>query len=159
MKQCKLCGDLKPITEFRRRRKSSESRVTECRSCHNAKNRQYEANNPGKKAANARRIYAQNPEGFHARSKRWEEANKERVMVSRRAADHVRYAVKTGKLTKPSACQHCGTTSVRIVSAHLDYARSLDVLWLCDRCHRRLDQGEARTRHYLLKLLHNGGEI
>ena len=51
-----------------------------------------------------------------------------------RARGAVKAALKTGKLTRPSACESCGGTE-RIESHHSDYALPLAVQWLCDSCH------------------------
>ena len=42
-------------------------------------------------------------------------------------------AVKTGKVIK-TACFSCGNTSV--VAHHSSYALPLDVIWLCQTCHK-----------------------
>lgn len=44
-------------------------------------------------------------------------------------------AVKSGALKK-QPCERCG--SVTVEAHHPDYAKPLDVQWLCHRCHQRL---------------------
>ena len=51
-----------------------------------------------------------------------------------RAHNAVRHALKRGELTK-QPCAMCGTTE-RIEAHHDDYAKLLDVRWLCFPCHR-----------------------
>lgn len=45
-------------------------------------------------------------------------------------------AVHRGDLVRPDACQDCGRTNTRIMGHHPDYAKPLDVEWLCSACHR-----------------------
>ena len=68
------------------------------------------------------------------------------------AYDSVRAATHRGQLPRPSACARCGA-SARFGSDgrsllhghHADYAKPLEVEWLCPKCHRketRLPLGE-----------------
>lgn len=54
------------------------------------------------------------------------------VKEAARAA--VQAAVRAGRLTRPEACEECGTEG-RVDGHHVDYARPLDVEWLCKGCH------------------------
>lgn len=77
----------------------------------------------------------------------WKKKNRDRVQgyyrekvigtPQKSARDKVYYAVKTGKLTKPSACERCGVkaTGRRLHAHHDDYEKPLEVEWLCTRCH------------------------
>lgn len=51
-----------------------------------------------------------------------------------RAHGAVRDAIDAGELTRPDRCDECGMQR-EIVAHHDDYARPLDVRWLCRRCH------------------------
>lgn len=51
---------------------------------------------------------------------------------SARAA--ARDAVRTGRLVRPERCSQCGAGG-RIQGHHDDYAKPLDVRWLCQECH------------------------
>ena len=53
---------------------------------------------------------------------------------------------KVGNLVRPTACEQCGTTGVKIDAAHSDYMRPLDVRWLCRRCHVMWDIAEPKTK-------------
>lgn len=47
----------------------------------------------------------------------------------------VHYALKSGKLKKEN-CKTCGCKNVQ--AHHKDYAKPLDVIWLCKTCHNKL---------------------
>lgn len=49
----------------------------------------------------------------------------------------LRYAVKRGKVVKPLTCSKCGS-DYRIQGHHEDYAKPLEVIWLCEPCHRSI---------------------
>lgn len=52
-----------------------------------------------------------------------------------RAHEIVHTAKKRGKL-RPSPCADCGSTS-KIHAHHEDYAKPLEITWLCAPCHRK----------------------
>lgn len=54
-------------------------------------------------------------------------------------------AVKSGKLIRPENCEQCGGPGP-IEGAHEDYSRPLEVRWLCQKCHRRWDAADPKTR-------------
>lgn len=80
------------------------------------------------------RIHSQTPKGIKSRREKgirmyWKHKAK---MLARAQA---RYAVKTGKLVKPTVCSRCPETN-RIEGHHPDYSKPLEVIWLCDPCHK-----------------------
>jgi len=75
----------------------------------------------------------------------------------RRAQASVRRAVNRGELIRPERCEHCETVPPRdkdgrpaIVADHLDYAKPLEVHWLCRDCHAEahLERGDAVPIRY-----------
>lgn len=56
--------------------------------------------------------------------------------VSYKAITKVNNSVRDGKLYKPSQCETCGRTS-KLHGHHCDYNKPLDVMWLCDPCHKQ----------------------
>ena len=95
-----------------------------------------------------RKKYRQSKEGRAARkryrtsakgktSRQRESANyypKIRDGIKRRARSKVAQAVKTGKLQK-HPCIKCG--DVETQAHHPDYSQPLEVVWLCQECHRQ----------------------
>jgi len=65
------------------------------------------------------------------------------IRTRRNAHQKVRYAVKTGKLIRPSNCQDCSKKCKPQGHHHLGYDNPLEVVWLCQSCHNiRHQQGE-----------------
>jgi hypothetical protein len=81
-----------------------------------------------------------NPEA----ARRWQTEHPERMRLVYRAHNRVRRAVTSGALVKPDACEACGAVR-KISAAHADYARPLDVRWLCYPCHIRWDRAHPKT--------------
>lgn len=76
----------------------------------------------------------------------WYQANRERVKARNviyreshtveRAAQHaVEKAIIGGRLTKPTRCTDC-SKGAPLEAHHDDYAKPLDVRWLCRSCHQ-----------------------
>ena len=60
-----------------------------------------------------------------------------------RAHVAVANAIKRGILVRPATCSKCGK-QCRPEAAHHDYAKQLDVRWLCMSCHRMEDCANAK---------------
>jgi hypothetical protein len=84
--------------------------------------------------AYAERQKAIDPEGWRERKRlatqRWRERNREKHA----AHNAVARALASGKLERPEQCAECGETS-RLEAHHADYAKKLEVVWLCRYCH------------------------
>jgi hypothetical protein len=61
---------------------------------------------------------------------RWRAQNPDK----KRAHDRVAKALRTGTLVRPERCEICGTAA-RVHGHHEDYAKPLEVRWLCPGCH------------------------
>lgn len=55
--------------------------------------------------------------------------------IKRRVHQIVYRAVRDGLLERSRLCFYCGVLSKRTFGHHQDYSKSLDVLWLCMKCH------------------------
>lgn len=80
-------------------------------------------------------------------------------MTPRRAYGQVRTALKNGVLSRPSRCERCNQPSPlgsdgrsTIHAHHHDYAKPLEIEWICVKCHRKetpLPIGERAFGHKL----------
>lgn len=86
--------------------------------------------NRAKRDAAARAWRLEHPEEARAIYRRWVERNR----VKRAAHAAVWTAIRSGRLTRPDACERCGAVG-SVDGHHDDYARPLDVRWLCVGCH------------------------
>lgn len=62
----------------------------------------------------------------------------------KRASEAVRRALRAGRLSRPEACEKCLTVGL-VEAAHADYAKPLEVRWLCRPCHRAWDTAEPKV--------------
>ena len=53
------------------------------------------------------------------------------------ATSAVNNGIRAGIIFKPGECSRCGETR-RIEGHHFDYSRPMDVVWLCEPCHKQL---------------------
>ncbi len=141
---------------------------SQCRGCARAQQVRYATAHPDRVRALAHKTYLNNSERTHAQSRAWKEAHPERVSALnrawreahpervrdwqklnpelRRAYNAVQRALKSGALERPSGCTKCGLVC-KPEAAHADYARCLDVRWLCRRCHRRWDRADPKSAY------------
>ena len=63
--------------------------------------------------------------------RKWDKENRDKV----RAHKALYRAVRRGKIVKPTNCQMCGISGVRIIAHHHDYDKPLDIIWVCASCH------------------------
>jgi hypothetical protein len=134
--KCKKCELKKDVSEFY----ANDRTCKECRKKAVRANRlskadyyrEYDrkrANNPDRVAA--RKAYSKTEAGKEAHkraTKKWIEKNP----IKRAAHILVGNAIRDGKLLK-STCEICGSKDVH--AHHDDYARPLEVRWLCDEHH------------------------
>lgn len=143
MKNCKLCGGVLAPGSFYKgvpnvHKECHAARVREHRAANVEYFREYDRGRsmrPDRVAARA--AYAETERGreVSAEAKRkWQQNNQEK----RAAHVILGNAVRDGKIEKPSTCQRCKepTYSRRLHAHHHDYAKPLDVEWICAKCHR-----------------------
>jgi hypothetical protein len=57
------------------------------------------------------------------------------------------FAVRDGKLIRPTVCPRCGKSNVQIDAHHyLGYDHPLDVIWLCHACHMKEEKNANKLR-------------
>lgn len=118
-KICPKCKTLKPLsTGFYKAATRYDGVSSYCMVCHREATKQYDQSDKGKARISKRDAKAQ-------------EMSRHKL----NARSLVRKAVREGKLVKPEACVNCGQLT-RIEGHHENYAKPLDVVWLCNICHK-----------------------
>lgn len=131
-KTCFKCGEYKPIEQFYRHPQMADGHLNKCIECtkkdvseHRGENlekvRQYDKERsklPARKALAA------------SVTKAWRQEDRRRTA----AHNAVAKAIKSGALIQQS-CSRCG--SVKSLAHHEDYDKKLDVVWLCQPCHKQ----------------------
>lgn len=169
-KTCKVCGRVKPITEFYKHASTADRLFADCKECWREKSKQYRLDNieqrrkfdrkresiphrkqahreyaktPAGKAIQAKAIfkYAQTPAGKAVRKKYIDKWRKK--YPHRIAAESLlSTAIAAGRVTK-YPCWICGKTNVH--GHHPDYDQPLNVVWLCPLHHKQLHK-EAQSQ-------------
>ena len=131
-KECFKCKTVKPLSEFYKHAMMADGHLNKCKQCtksdaakHRSENiekiREYDRRRskvPERKAANI------------CVNRAWRQEDKRR----QRAHNAVRRAINKGILVV-SPCSRCFST--RAVAHHEDYDKPLDVMWLCQPCHKQ----------------------
>lgn len=120
--------------------------TTRCKECHKAKVRENRAEKADYYRDYDARRFQEDPK-VKARHKRYQataagkaslSASRKKWMASNpeKRAAHVllNNSLRSGRVVKPDKCSSCGSGG-RMEGHHEDYARPLDVLWLCRQCH------------------------
>lgn len=131
-KPCRKCGETKPRTEFYRHPKMPDGTLNACKDCVKARVRQRARTNPAVQEYDRARAKTPKRKAQAARIGRaWREKNP----AGYQAQTEVGNAIREGRIAK-EPCLFCGRDDVH--AHHKDYAKPLDVIWLCPRCHHRL---------------------
>lgn len=131
-KECFKCKTVKPLGEFYKHKAMADGHLNKCKACAKSDGAKHREENIEKiraydrdRAKNKKRIQ-QSVEV----AKAWRAEDK------RRSAAHsaVARAIKSGAL-KREPCERC--FSEKSVAHHEDYDKQLDVMWLCQPCHKQ----------------------
>ncbi len=147
MVNCTYCKVDKPISEFYASSIHKNGVTGGCKLClrektilNRAKRLDYyrefdrqRANNPDR--VQARKEYQETERGQQKLSAA-KATYVERNPFIRQAHSAVNNAVRGGKLVKPSECESCNDETT-LHGHHCDYNKPLDVMWLCDPCHKQ----------------------
>jgi len=106
----------------------NRNKIKEC-------SRLYYISNTEKVKARTKQYTEENPEKYNEYSKKMREKYPEKVKA-RRAVSH---AIRSGHLIRSTECAACHK-SCKPEAHHEDYAKPLDVEWLCNPCHKKADK-------------------
>jgi ribosomal protein S27AE len=132
MKRCPRCEETKPETEFHKAVKRADGLYAYCKPCSRERVHEWESSH-----SEARRAACRRREQRHPGRKRRGTPEQE---SARRA---VKIELKHGRLARPTECPSCGRSDSKVHAHHDDYAKPLDIEWLCARCHGRLHKQAA----------------
>lgn len=107
--------------------------------------KKWEFKYPGRFAEFTKKWRSENPERWLEIQRKWQKENSDKL----RCHQKLRYAVQNGYVLKSTICQFCGATDTPIEGHHQDYSKPLEVMWLCDPCHKRLHVQQRRTERAL----------
>ena len=131
-KECFKCKSIKPLEEFYKHPMMADGHVNKCKEC----NKKDVSTNRNKNI-DAYRAYdrerGKTPDRIKANTeitRAWRAEDKRRGY----AHSSVSNAIKKGTLTR-SPCVRCGET--KSLAHHEDYDKPLDVVWLCQPCHKQ----------------------
>jgi hypothetical protein len=138
-KECFKCHSVLPLSSFYAHPAMSDGHVGKCKECNKRDVRERYALTRISRSEyeRRRRKDPSRRDSVNAYLKRYASMYPER----RRAHQSVARAIRTGRLVR-SPCEACGTT-IRIQAHHDDYAKPLDVRWLCFKHHREIGHGQV----------------
>jgi hypothetical protein len=137
-KKCTRCGLAKPLDEYHVRNSRPLGRASECNSCFSLRQFKYRREHAEQQLEYEKQRKQAAGEEYLEQARRYKEGHVEGE-VARHAAGSAR---RTGRLV-PKACW-CAAFSGgvrchgRTEGHHEDYAKPLEVIWLCQSHHQRL---------------------
>lgn len=104
-----------------------------------AATRKWRIKNFGSEAAYQRYLYSKNPDVYRAAADRATAKNP----LIRKVGSAVNAAIRNGTLTR-RPCRDCG--ALKVQAHHEDYSKPLDVIWLCQKCHKAVHMAKSEQR-------------
>jgi hypothetical protein len=138
-KSCSVCRKSKPLEQFERDSRKPSGHGSRCLACR----REWHRSNPqvhfayterNRQARAELRRKSRKPGESRLRYLKDRSERPEKV-VARQTLNN---AIAAGTVAKPDMCSDCRATGVRIHGHHADYAKPLEVEWLCQRCHGKV---------------------
>jgi len=146
MKKCSNCKIEKNSALFSKNRSQKDGLQHRCKECSNACGRAY-LQNPKVKCSKAKyqAKYMKTDKGkvVHAKSHANYRANNPYKI---KAKSEVGSAIRNGSLIRPTKCSEC-SESKKIEAHHDDYNKSLEVRWLCRKCHKAWHKDNQAIEH------------
>jgi len=137
-KRCFKCGEIKPLSAFYKHKMMKDGHVNKCKDC-NKKDVRDNRN----KNIDYYRDY--DKERGNRQDRSYVKSYRDRYPMKWAAQRMIGNAVRDGRIEKKYNCEECGVFHEKIHGHHDDYAKPLDVRWLCPSCHKKwhLKNGEA----------------
>jgi hypothetical protein len=132
MPVCIECAADKPSGDYYAHPQMAAGHLGVCKECHKRRMKVRARTNPAVQEYDRRR--AKTPER-RQRAAAYEVKWREKNPLAYKAHYQLTNAVRDGRIKK-LPCEFCG--EARTHGHHRDYAKPLDVVWLCAKCHHRL---------------------
>jgi hypothetical protein len=132
MKTCFKCKTVKPLSDFYKHSQMADGHVNKCKEC-NKNDVTANRNQNIEKFRAYDRERAKEPERIKASReiiRAWRDEDSRRVL----AHSSVARAIRRGELVRQPCCR-CGEQ--KSVAHHEDYDKPLEVVWLCQPCHKQ----------------------
>jgi hypothetical protein len=146
MKVCFKCNVEKPLSEYYKHSQMKDGHVNKCKECNKKDvrtnyrdNIDYYKDYEKSRAMLPHRVksredYTKTENGKKSKAKSTKRYRTENSNKSK-AHSLVNNAIRDGRITKKGFCESCGDTKKRLHAHHDDYAKPLDVRFLCPQCH------------------------
>ncbi len=159
-KQCGSCKEIKPLSDFHKRKKGKDGRQSYCKICDAKATSKYLKSEKGKLYM---KQWGSSEAGFNSYRKYLEGKGKQKhVQYARqqrekypdkcKARTHINNAIRRGDIKRPDSCERCGIIPKLAVDGrssiqahHADHSRPFIVEWLCIDCHRQADKEVANV--------------
>lgn len=149
-KRCRGCGETKPLGEFYAHPMMGDGYLNHCKVCKREdanRRRAVKVLDPAwvqreleRSREKRKRLVASPPPP--ERRREFSRRSRERYPDKNKARSIFWMALRRGELVRPEACEDCGAVG-RIHGHHPDYAKPLEVEWLCPPCHGLRHRKEA----------------
>lgn len=126
-KECFKCNIVKPLSEFYKHKQMADGHLNKCKDC-------AKKDVKGHRVANIDRIRAYDRARGARQDKEYLRQWRRKYPNKARAHLAVARAIRKGLLFA-EACETCGAD--KAVAHHDDYAKPLNVRWLCQPCHKQ----------------------
>lgn len=134
MKKCSICNKLKNENDFYFRQDTLLYRK-DCKDCRKEKSKEYREQHQEYYKKYGKEYFVINREDINANQLAYYHKKKSIFHQKYRARDLLHDAVIRGEVQKRN-CEICLADKTQ--GHHSDYAKPLDVVWLCMRCHKLL---------------------
>lgn len=115
MKKCSKCKLFKFNIFFNKNKTTKDGLQSYCKSCH----KKWTHENKDKIAKHFRTKY-------------------KRHKIKILAQHELKAKVKSGEIKRPTKCSICNKHDNNIHGHHDDYSKPLNVVWCCDKCHKKI---------------------
>ena len=126
-KKCFKCGETKPLAEFYKHKQMADGHVNKCKLCNLNDVSKHRTNNIDK-------IRAYDRDRGNRQSADYLKEYREKYPKKYKAVSMVNNQKRAGNLHE-SPCEICNST--KVVAHHDDYAKPLNVRWLCQAHHKQ----------------------